>query len=1083
MSFWNKFAGAKPNSPLTSERAASIAFSFEEEGVIYAPVTDADLADRGRANRTAMAYLNQLEQEGCITPLVEDWLLPWEQVYKLMQDPEHSTSLALLSLPPVTAITPVLASTGSLSDAAFKVVIHGWIDEHGELIGATLPRQGAVCTLRSEQLLLPESVWRLVSAVRDMHRAQQLAPGEKTNQLGWAAIRKLAKQANARMDGFLARTVVLRPDALKLNLKRQLIGDEQVIEVTPEFAEQPVGWLGSFDRLQQVPDRYVISDSDGGITHVLIMPEVKSILNEVRSMPGRRVSGEKASLFLKNPYAFLGAEAAEVLDPDEYDRSLEEAGIYFYHFSVQPQPAPDGTLASVHLILAAPSESVSPVILDLGDPITMARFVGEVGNNLIAELPCACWKGYELDLSGFGQKDLSDLERLQQRWAQQMAGQDLDGILDLDQYGDRVVGIGPAEKVVSQYLQKSSSENWLPENLLNELGMDGELLSKWDTSNQAHYEQFKGNIASAAVAGDLTARLPGPELEVELLTAQRIATVWGERFREVSERPPTKDAERNVLLVAGNIDEVDYGQSRGELIRLGLAANPDLPTSLLPTTMLREHQLKGVGWLQHLYGLSPHVTSGCILADDMGLGKTLQLLAFIAWYLENEPDGPPVLIVAPVSLLDNWEREMQHFLLPTVADEAFKLYGHALLHARTHKSEIPTAVRAHGIQNLLRFGWRQNKRVVLTTYETLRDQEFSLARQEWGIVICDEAQKIKNPAARVTQATKALKARFRIACTGTPVENSLTDLWCLYDWVQPGLLGSLNEFGRNFRRPIETRDEQGQAALDELRAIIEPQLLRRTKQEVAKELPQKIEDVGCKSLQMSDLQDRIYRSEIAGYHDKRQMQEHLGQQSAMMLGLLHTLKLICAHPHAVRPEGPALVASPKLRWTIQKLQAIKALGEKVIIFTELRDIQRTLQLAIVDEFGFRPEVINGDTNASGERGPTRQKLIDRFQEQPGFGVIILSTTAVGFGVNVQAANHVIHFTRPWNPAKEDQATDRAYRIGQERDVYVYYPTVVTDGITTFEQTLDQLLTRKRSLATDMLNGSGDIEIAEFSTSL
>lgn len=1083
MSFWNKFSGGKTNPPAVATRAAPLALSFEEEGVIYAPVTDADLADSSLANRSAMAYLRQLEQEGCVTLLVEDWLLPWEQIYKLLQDPEQSGGLALLALPPISAITPVLASTGSLSDATFKVTIHGWIDEHGELIGPTLPRQGAVCMLHSEQVLLPESVWRLVSAVREMHRAQQISAGEKTNQLGWAAIRKLAKQANARMDGFLARTVVLRPDALKLHLNRQLIGGEQVIEVTPEFAEQPAGWLSSFDRLQQVPERYVISDSDGGITHVLITPEVKAILDEVRSMPGRRVSGEKASLFLKNPYAFLGAEAAEVLDPDEYDRSLEEAGIYFYHFAVEPKFALDGTLVTINLILSAPSESVPPVILDLSDPINTGRFVNEVGHNLIAELPCACWKGYELDLSGFGQKDLSDLERLQQRWAQQMAGQDLGGILDLDQYGDRVVGIGPAQKVVSPYLQKSSSESWLPESLLNDLGMDGQLLSKWDTSNQAHFEQFKSNIASATAAGEPTARLPGPELEIELLTAQRIATVWGERFKEITEPSSPKDTERNVLLVAGNIDEVDYGQSRGELIRLGLAASPDLPTSLLPSTVLREHQLKGVGWLQHLYGLSPQITSGCILADDMGLGKTLQLLAFIAWYLENEPDGPPVLIVAPVSLLDNWEREMRNFLIATVADEALKLYGQALHQARTHKSEIPTAIRALGIQNLLRFGWRQNKRVVLTTYETLRDQEFSLARQEWGVVICDEAQKIKNPAARVTQATKALKARFRIACTGTPVENSLTDLWCLYDWVQPGLLGSLNEFGRNFRRPIETRDEQGLAALDELRTIIEPQLLRRTKQDVAKELPAKIEDAGCKALQMSDLQNRLYRSEIASYHDKRQLQEHLGEQSAMMLGLLHTLKLICAHPHSVRPEGAPMAASPKLRWTIQKLQAIKALGQKAIIFTELRDIQRTLQLAIVDEFGFRPEVINGDTNASGERGPTRQKLIDRYQQQPGFGVIILSTTAVGFGVNVQAANHVIHFTRPWNPAKEDQATDRAYRIGQERDVYVYYPTVVADGITTFEQTLDQLLTRKRSLATDMLNGSGDIEIAEFSTTL
>jgi SNF2 family DNA or RNA helicase len=296
-------------------------------------------------------------------------------------------------------------------------------------------------------------------------------------------------------------------------------------------------------------------------------------------------------------------------------------------------------------------------------------------------------------------------------------------------------------------------------------------------------------------------------------------------------------------------------------------------------------------------------------------------------------------------------------------------------------------------------------------------------------------------------------------------------------------LGSLNEFGARYRRPIEANEDTNDIALDELRSLIEPQLLRRTKSDVAKDLPAKNEDLACKSLLMSELKKRLYRSELSAYNNKRAMQEHLGMPSAAMLGLLHTLKLICAHPHGIRPEGEPVEASPKLKWTLEKLRAIRERSEKVIIFTELRDIQRTLQFAVLDEFGFMPTVINGDTNSVSERGPSRQKLIDAFQQAPGFGVIILSTTAVGFGVNVQAANHVIHFTRPWNPAKEDQATDRAYRIGQTRDVYVYYPTVVSDGMTTFEQTLDALLSRKRALATDMLNGTGEIEITEFTAHL
>lgn len=1081
MSFWKK--SSKEKAVINARDIAvpsSLARIFDDEGIIYAPVHDADLADTSNAHRPALAYLRQLESDGYINPLVEQWLLPWEQVYELMRDPDHDSGLALLSLPQVVSLTPVLSSAGSLSDDTFKVVVHDWIDEHGEVIGSALKRLGAFVDLRRQEALLPECVWRLMVAVRDLRRAQLASPGEKTNQLGWAAVRRLAKQANARMDGFLSKTVVLRPDALKLGLNRQIIGGEQVIEVTPQFVDQPAGWLESFERLQDVPDRYVVAGDDGSITHVLITPEVRSILAEVRSMPGRRVAGEKASLFLKNPYAFLGPEAATVLNPDEYDQSLEDAGIYFYHFAVQPEQLPDGTLATVYLVLTAPVEAVAPLTLDLCDHINMRQFVAEVGNNLMAELPVACWNGYELDLSGFSHSDLSGLQRLQQRWANQVAGHNIDSIFDLGEYGARVIGIGVAEQIVSPYLQKSSSENWLPEDMLNQMGLDGAILGKWDTSNQTHYEQFKENIEEAVAVGEQSARLPGPEIDIDLLTAQRIATAWGERFKKAPLDASSGKTEHNVLLVAGNIDELGFTQNRGLLIRLGLAATAALPTSLLPTTVLREHQLKGTGWLQHLYSLSPATVAGCVLADDMGLGKTLQLLTLIAWYLENDPDGPPVLVVAPVSLLDNWEREMRNFLHSNIADEMLKLYGGALAKARMPKSEFSAAVKAQGIQNLLRVDWRQNKRIVLTTYETLRDQEFSVAKQQWGIVICDEAQKIKNPAARVTQAVKALNARFRIACTGTPVENSLTDLWCLYDWVQPGLLGSLNEFGSRFRRPIEAREGQDQALLEELRTMIEPQLLRRTKQDVAKDLPAKIEDTACKSLQMSELQNRLYRSELAAYHDRRKMHEHLGQQSAMVLGLLHVLKLVCAHPHAVRPEGEVLTASAKLRWTMEKLSEIKGLNQKVIIFTELRDIQCALQLAVLDAFGFRPTVINGDTNASGERGPTRQTLIDGFQEQPGFGVIILSTSAVGFGVNVQKANHVIHFTRPWNPAKEDQATDRAYRIGQENDVYVYYPTVVTSGLTTFEETLDKLLSKKRALATDMLNGSGEIDIAEFS---
>lgn len=1083
MSFWTKlrpFSSADNNGG--AEMPATAWLQLRGEGAYFPVRARAALANAPALERERHSYLEQLEEEGFLSQLVDQWLLTWDEMYRLLGDTAHGASVTLLALPPRGTMRPILSSSGSLFDADFQVQIAGWC-KADRIPVRGLNRCGAVVEVDGATELLEENIWSVVCAVNELRRTQLEAPGETSNQLGWASIRKLAKRADVLLDGFLERTVVLRPDTLKLRLDRRLVGADPVLEITPQFEGAPEGWLASFERLQHIPDKYVIPTANGGVTHVLISPEVQTVLAEIRSMPGRRVAGEKASLFLKNPYAFLGDDAVNVLDPAEYDQALEDAGVYFYTFTVQARHSVEGSITEVALLLNAPQESEEAVELVLADPLVLKAFVQEVATKLYASLPCAFWRGYELDITPVTQRDVESWSALQEDWLRQASASSINSLFDLTQYGERVIGIGVAETISSPFLQKSAPEQWIPADVLSELGMDGELLSKWETANRDHFEQFVRNIDEARSTSADRAMLPGPDIDLPIKMAEQVATIWGDKFKDSKPPVPHDDQERHTLLVENNIDEVGFGASRIESILEARGATEVLPAALLPTTKLREHQLEGVAWLQHLFMLSPATTSGCILADDMGLGKTVQLLTFISWCIEQDPEGLPILIVAPVSLLDNWEREMHTFLDKSIASDVIKLYGREVTDAKMRKSDIPIEIRALGIKNLLSFGWRRGKRIVLTTYETLRDQEFSLARQEWAVVVCDEAQKIKNPAARVTQAARAVRARFRVACTGTPVENSLTDLWCLYDWVQPGLLGSLNQFGRRFRKPIETRDEVGLAALAELRSLIEPQLLRRTKHDVAKDLPAKIEDQGCKILTMSGLQDRLYMAELAGFKQKSTLSEALGQQSAAILGLLHSLKMICAHPHSLRPEGEVLAGSPKMAWTIAKLVDIKALGQKVIIFTELRDIQRALKEAIFERFGFAPMIINGDTNASAEKGSSRQGLIDQFQAAPGFGVIILSTTAVGFGVNVQKANHVIHFTRPWNPAKEDQATDRAYRIGQVNDVYVYYPTIVKAGLKTFEQTLDELLTKKRLMATDMLNGSGDIELSEFSAQL
>jgi len=265
---------------------------------------------------------------------------------------------------------------------------------------------------------------------------------------------------------------------------------------------------------------------------------------------------------------------------------------------------------------------------------------------------------------------------------------------------------------------------------------------------------------------------------------------------------------------------------------------------------------------------------------------------------------------------------------------------------------------------------------------------------------------------------------------------------------------------------------------------IAPQILRRTKAEVAPDLPKKVVDPGCRRLPLSAAQRNLYAKAIEDF--KRRNEAGFRSPFKNHLGLLQYLRLVCTDPrrHGLSVFKPEPLPhyrekAPKLDWLLGQLDIIKRQNEKVIVFCEFRHIQRLLQHYIEEAHGYHCDIINGDTSASANHTASRQKRLKAFQARPGFGVIILSPLAVGFGVNIQAVNHVVHYTRTWNPAKEDQATDRAYRIGQQKDVYVYYPVVVADDFATFDVKLDELLARKRDLASDMLNGASDIGPSDF----
>lgn len=559
------------------------------------------------------------------------------------------------------------------------------------------------------------------------------------------------------------------------------------------------------------------------------------------------------------------------------------------------------------------------------------------------------------------------------------------------------------------------------------------------------------------------------------------------RFRCKSSQMWTSFGCTRTLLVKLNFHQIDYAEER----RLNLAI-PDgraieLPRALRPTIELKKHQVDGIRWFQHLVSRAPTDCRGALLADDMGLGKTLQLLTVLAWYYEKDQEASPSIILAPKSLVDNWSAEARKFFNDSFP-RVLVLYGDELQSRKQPLGLIDEALRNRQVVDLLKPSWAGQSKVIITTYETLTNYEFSLAKQPFSFVICDEAQRIKTPGTQVSLAVRALKADFRIACTGTPVENSLADLWCLFDFVQPGLLGGLQDFGSTYRRPIECSSEPQREALRQLQSLIAPQTLRRTKLDIANELPRKLFAVrmaGDAPLQFKEQLSRADRLEVQmSPHQnvlylgglkklKDAAAESDGRKRARLsFGALHLMKAVCAEPyclpgmkflpdkagHSVHMEN-----SPKLAWLLEQLKQVKTDGEKAIVFTELREVQSALFYFLRLEFALKPSIINGDSQ-------NRQAHIERFSSSSGFNVIILSTLAAGAGLNITAANHVFHFTRAWNPAKENQATDRAYRIGAKKDVKVYCPTIVSD-FTTFDVRLDELLREKGRLSDATIGGS------------
>jgi non-specific serine/threonine protein kinase len=467
--------------------------------------------------------------------------------------------------------------------------------------------------------------------------------------------------------------------------------------------------------------------------------------------------------------------------------------------------------------------------------------------------------------------------------------------------------------------------------------------------------------------------------------------------------------------------------------------------------VLRKYQETGVGWLRFLSELG----LGACLADDMGLGKTIQVLALLLAMKEQsggaQSPSKPSLLVLPASLLANWKAEMGRFT-PTLQ----AVFVHP---AETAKDELDRLasdpVRAlEGID------------LVVTTYGMLARQEWLLA-MPWRLAVLDEAQAIKNPGARQTKVVKRLQADARIALTGTPVENRLSDLWSLFDFLCPGLLGSQGKFKQFIKRLGEREDTNRYGPL---RSLVQPYILRRLKTDrrIIDDLPEKTEVRAFCGL--SKRQAAMYAKMV------RELAETLDsvdgiQRRGIVLAYLMRLKQLCNHPSQLLGNGNYTAAeSGKFARLAEICEEIASRQERALVFTQFREMTEPLSAHLTRVFGRPGLVLHGETAVK-----RRQALVDQFQQEDGPPFFVLSLKAGGTGLNLTAASHVIHFDRWWNPAVENQATDRAFRIGQKRNVLVH--KFVCRG--TIEERIDALIDEKRQLAADLLEGGAEKLLTEM----
>ena len=522
-------------------------------------------------------------------------------------------------------------------------------------------------------------------------------------------------------------------------------------------------------------------------------------------------------------------------------------------------------------------------------------------------------------------------------------------------------------------------------------------------------------------------------------------------LKELSEIQKKELTPLELLRQSSLLDSCEFKLDTGWIKRVIEQLNGQTPIKDLDSpkninALLRPYQIRGFSWLHFMKNLG----LGACLADDMGLGKTIQTLAFLQYQKNIEKLNKPALIICPTSLMSNWKHEINTFT-PELNHDVY-----------------------HGTERLLDASF--NKDILITSYGVVERDKEILKKGNWSVIVLDEAQNIKNPGAKQTKAIKQLTADYRIALTGTPVENSSEDLWSIIDFINPSLLGSQAWFNDYFSKILKRGDVDGDSEFIKLRGqklknMVSPFILRRLKSDksIITDLPEKLEFRTYCGLKIEQV--ALYKATVDEMMKRIKALDGFARRNLVLITIMR-LKQICNHPLQIlkNDKRGLLGRSGKLERLIEITGDIQKNNEKVLIFSQFKEMGELLVQALKESFGKKPLFLNGSVTAQ-----NRAKLVNSFQNDPEQSIFVLSLKAGGTGLNLTAANHVIHYDRWWNPAVENQATDRSYRIGQDKIVEVH--KFICSG--TIEDRIDQMIENKKFLSNSLV-GDGEGWITELS---